>query len=93
MTLGTTKVTLLTKSDCAFCDHAKAVLDRLGEEYALTVSEVSLDSAEGRQLATRHGLMFAPGVLLDGQAFGYGRLSERRLRKTLARVVEPAADD
>lgn len=76
---------MLTQTDCVFCDHAKAVLARVGQEYSLAVNEVSLDAEEGRRLATRHGMLFAPGILLDEQAFGYGRLSERRLRKELAR--------
>jgi len=29
-------------------------------------------------------VLFAPGVLLDGKPFGYGRLSERKLRRALA---------
>lgn len=29
--------------------------------------------------------MFAPGLLVDGEPFSYGRVSERKLRRTLAR--------
>ena len=78
------EVTLLTQSACGFCDHAKAVLLRVGEDYPLHVTEVDLATAEGKQLAERVGVMFAPGILLDGEGFSYGRLSERRLRRTLA---------
>jgi len=28
-------------------------------------------------------VLFAPGVLLDGHPFSFGRLSERKLRKAL----------
>lgn len=80
-----TRVTLLTQADCAFCDHAKQVLDRVGREHPLGVEEISLETPRGRELALRHGVLFAPGVLLDDQAFGYGRLSEKKLRKALAR--------
>ncbi len=85
MTTDSTRVTLLTQTGCAYCDHAKDVLARVDKDFPLEVTEVSLDSDEGRQLATRHGVLFAPGVLLDGRTFGYGRLSERRLRKELMR--------
>ena len=81
-----TRVTLLTQADCGYCDHAKTVLSRVGQDFPLEVTQVSLDSAEGRALATRHGVLFAPGILLDGNGFGYGRLSERRLRKALSRL-------
>ncbi len=80
-----TTVTLLTQDHCALCEHAKDVLARVSAEHPLTVEEVRLDTDEGRALATRHGLLFAPGVLLDGQPFGHGRLLERRLRRELGR--------
>ena len=76
-------VTLLTARDCALCDHAKKVLAVVGAGHPLEVREVSLETAEGRALAAAHGVLFAPGVLLDGRAFAYGRLSERKLRKAL----------
>ena len=30
-------------------------------------------------------MMFSPGILLDGRPFGFGRLSERALRRALNR--------
>lgn len=80
-----TRVTLLTQADCALCEHAKKVLARAGEDHAIEVTEIDLASPEGRELADRARVVFAPGVLLDGRLFGYGRLSERKLRKVLAR--------
>ncbi len=77
------RVTLLTKADCALCDQAKAVLERLGAEVPLLVETVSLDSEEGRRLAEQCKLLFPPGVLLDGEPFSWGRLSERKLRRAL----------
>ena len=77
------EVTLLTKVACAYCDHAKEVLDRVRRDYPLRVSEIGLDTVEGELLARRVGVMFAPGVLIDGEPFSYGRLSERKLRRTL----------
>ena len=80
-----TEVTLLTQSDCGFCDHAKEVLERVSADHPLRVTEVDLGSEEGRELAEHAGVMFAPGVLLDGHPFSFGRLSERKLRRTLGR--------
>ena len=82
---GMIEVTLLTQADCQFCDIATAVLARVGADHPLTVRRVDLGSEEGRALAARHGVLFAPGVLLDGEMFSYGRLSERRLRRHLTR--------
>lgn len=91
MTSETVQITLLTQSACTYCEHAKTVLARVGHDFDIDVDEIALDSDEGRSLASRHAVMFAPGVLVDGRPFGYGRLSERKLRKQLARprVVSP----
>lgn len=76
-------VTLLTQPACVLCEVAKAVLSRVGAEYSLAVTEVDLASPQGRELATRHGVLFAPGLILDGRPFSYGRLSEKKLRRHL----------
>jgi hypothetical protein len=77
------RVTLLTQDDCHYCEHAKAVLARVGHDHPLQITEIGLRSDEGRRLATRAGVPFPPGILLDGRPFGYGRLSERKLRRAL----------
>ncbi|MFZ5851531.1 MAG: glutaredoxin family protein [Actinomycetota bacterium] len=78
-----TRVTLLTRPACDLCEQAKQVLARVSTDHLLRVEEVALDSPEGQALALRHAVLFAPGVLLDGEAFSYGRLSEKRLRRAL----------
>jgi len=78
-----TEVLLLTQHDCAFCEHAKQVLARVGADYPLTVTEVDLGTERGQRLAAEAHVLFAPGVLLDGKPFSFGRLSERKLRRTL----------
>lgn len=83
-----TRVTLLTQANCALCDHAHEVLERVAQDHPIEVCEVALDSDEGRRLAAENAVLFAPGVLLDGRPFGYGRLSERKLRKTLHALTE-----
>ena len=82
-----TAITLLTQADCALCEHAKGVLARVGQDHPLEVTEIGLGSDQGRALAERAGVVFAPGVLVDGRPFGYGRLSERRLRRALGRMA------
>lgn len=79
------EIVLLTKADCHFCQQAKEVLVRLEGEYHLSLRTVQLDSFEGRELAERAGAPFPPVVLLDGETFSFGRLSERKLRKRLSR--------
>jgi len=77
------RITLLSRDNCGFCDHAKQVLARVGAQYPLQVIEISLDSREGQAMATPAGVLFAPGVLVDDQPFSFGRLSERKLLRTL----------
>ena len=84
------RITLLTKSDCQLCEHAKQVLARVACDVPITVEEIDFASETGRRLAAGAGMLFAPGVLLDGQPFGYGRLSERKLRKALTRTAPEA---
>lgn len=77
------QVTLLTQQDCSYCDQAKELLARLAPEYGLSLSEVDLGSSEGSDLAMRLGVMFAPGIVIDGVLASYGRPSERRLRRDI----------
>jgi glutaredoxin len=83
-----TRVTLLTQADCAFCEQAKEILARLERDHPLTVEEIDLATPAGRARRARRGPV-APGLLLDGAPFSYGRLSERRLRRALRRVSAP----
>lgn len=79
------EITLLTQPDCSYCEHAKQVLTRIAADTPLQITEIDLTSDHGRHLAATAGVLFAPGILLDGHPFGYGRLSERRLRRALHR--------
>ena len=84
------RVLLVSAPDCHFCAQAKAALDRLRREYALEVQEVSLASPEGQDLAARHGILFPPGLFLDGTFVGFGRASERKLRRLLEQRAHAA---
>ena len=82
-------ITLLTQEQCVLCEHAKAVLERVRDDpsspASVHVVEIDLASPEGKRLGAAAGVLFAPGVLLDGKPFSHGRLSERKLRRALAR--------
>ena len=78
-------ILLLTQEHCGFCEQAKDILDHLSREYWLSVSTLDMGSPKGQGLAMKGGLLFPPGVLIDGEPFSYGRLSERKLRRELDR--------
>lgn len=80
-------VTLLSQDQCKYCDQAKTVLERLAADYRLSISTLDLASDAGRALAESGGVLFPPGVFLDGEPFSYGRLSERKLRRELDRKL------
>ena len=84
-----TRVTLLTKGHCQLCDQAKEVLDRVGRDHPLEVEVVSLESEQGQRLALDSGMLFPPGVILEGVPFSHGRLSEGKLRRELDRRRAP----
>ncbi len=85
------RVLLVTAPDCHFCADAKALLARLGQTYPLEVREVGLSSPGGGELAARHGILFPPGLLLDGGFVGFGRVSERKLRRLLEQRAHTGA--
>ena len=72
---------LVTAADCHLCDHAKDVLAALG----LEARELDVESVEAGRLARAGVPLALLPVLWDGeQVLGYGRLSERALRRRLA---------
>jgi glutaredoxin len=79
------EITLLTQENCAFCEQAKEVLDRLSDEYPITVRELNLATPEGQSLAWHGGVMFPPGIFIGDDLFSYGRPSEKKLRRELER--------
>lgn len=78
------EVVILTQANCTLCDEAQSVLARLSREFALRIAPVNIGSPQGELLARDNGVLFAPGLLLDGALFSYGRLSERKLRRELS---------
>ncbi len=91
MTPAPARVTLLTQESCVLCEQAKEVLTRVAGDFPLVVEEIDLGSEQGRRLAQLRGVMFAPGIFVDDQMFGFGRLSERKLRRALQRRSGVAA--
>lgn len=78
-------VLILTQENCDFCDAAKAMLERLSREYPLSLSVLSLESDAGQALAEKGGILFPPGIFLDGEPCCYGRPAEARLRREIER--------
>jgi thiol-disulfide isomerase/thioredoxin len=82
---------LVTAPDCHFCHSAIDILAKLSRDFPLDVEEIDLESERGQDLAARHGIMFPPGILLDDGYVGFGRPSERKLRRLLEARSRSAA--
>ena len=85
--MASIQVTLLTAEGCHYCAHAKEILARLAQEWPLAVEEISIHTPDGSERALRDGIAFPPGIYVNGALFGYGRLSEGKLRQRLAKLV------
>ncbi len=79
------RATLVTTPECHLCEHALEVLARLRHTWPLVVEEVAWKSPEGLALVQRDGVPFPPALYVNGELYGYGRLSEGRLRRLLER--------
>lgn len=80
---------VVTQPRCGFCDQAKGVLQRVGEDFDVQVIEVDAESDVAAELASETAAVFPPVVFINGSLFSYGRLSERKLRKRLTDPVIP----
>ena len=85
------RLLLLTAAGCRYCDDARLLLARLGAEYRVAVEELPAESDEGRDLAVREGVLFPPGLFVEGEFLQYGRPSERKLRARLDQVARRRA--
>jgi glutaredoxin len=85
------EVTLVTASGCHFCEDAAHLLDALSLSAPLAIREVPLTSEEGRELAIRHRVPFPPILIVDGEYFGHGRISRRKLERRLGELIHTEA--
>lgn len=80
---GPVEVVVVHSAGCHLCDDALGALEELSREFPLTVRTVDFDAPEGRELRRRYRPPMPPLILVDGELFGWGRLSRRKLRRLL----------
>lgn len=76
----------ITAKNCHLCSDGRPIVARLAEESRAPVRELDWDGAEAQALLKRGGALFPPALYLDDRLLGFGRLSERRLRKLMRTV-------
>ena len=78
-----TELVLLTAPDCHLCAHGKEVLGELADEGLVSWREVGAESDEGRTLSATAPPLRPVLFGEDGRVVAYGRLSAKRLRRTV----------
>lgn len=53
----------------------------------MSVETIALSSEQGRSLLVRHRVPFPPILMVEGEFFGYGRISRRKLEAHLERLA------
>ena len=80
-------VLILVQAGCHFCRDAQAMLDRLAGEYPLRIRTLDMSTPEGERIALEAGLLFPPGILVQGRPLCYGRPSEGKLRRAIEQCL------
>ena len=80
-------ILLVTSPGCHYCDHALGVLNEVGATAPLSVTTIALTSERGMDLLVRHRVPYPPILLVEGEFFGYGRISRRKLEVHVAGIV------
>lgn len=75
-----TRITLYTKEGCHLCEKARVILDRVAEDYPLTVESFDITRDEG--LYERYWDVI-PVVEVEGGPTFVSKVSEFRLRRAL----------
>ncbi|MBP1943553.1 glutaredoxin [Bacillus luteolus] len=75
-----TKIIMYSKLDCPLCMKAKVVLEKLGEEFPITIEEV--DIYQDDVLLEKYQIMI-PVVEIDGEEITYGIVDKDSIRKRL----------
>ena len=81
----TTRLTLVTTADCHLCGHARSVAQRLAADLKTEINEIAWESPEA-DVVRRDGVPFPPALYADDELLGYGRISERVVRRRLTKV-------
>ncbi len=82
------EVLLVTSPACHLCEMAKDVLGHLSGEYPLRWREIDMASPEGLFIILASRAPYPPVIVLAGEIYGYGRLSEKKLRRDLDHMMK-----
>jgi len=85
--MSTTEVILLAKPDCGNCEQVRSTLARVHHDYRhVAVKEVDPDEPDGNMLATQHGVLVLPALIVDGRLRLVGEMPERDIRREIEKA-------
>ncbi len=77
-------IQFLTAPGCNECEKAKIILNEIKSLYPkVEVKEIDVMSLKGLTLATEHGIMSNPGIIINGELFSTGILNKEKLFKKI----------
>ena len=81
------EVIFVAKADCGNCERVRQALTRVHHEYRhIEVREVDPDEPEGHSLATKHGIIMLPALIVDERLRLVGEMSEKEIRHEIERL-------
>lgn len=80
-------VLVVGSASCGHCRDTMGLLEGLRQRYPLLVRELDMSTDEGSAIVLRYRVPFPPAVLVDGEFFGYGRISRRKLERRLDELL------
>lgn len=80
---GAVEITIVQSPGCHLCEDAQDAVQRLSDDYLITLRLIDVRSEEGRALVATHRPAMNPLTLVDGAFLSSGRLPRGRLLKIL----------
>lgn len=75
------KIQEVSSPGCVHCEKARKLLQReIKNKFPeVEIENIDMFSNEGMKLIQRHGIMFSPGVIINGELFSTGEVDRDKL--------------
>jgi len=77
-------IQFLTMAGCHNCEAAKSILNEVLPDFPSTeIKDIDIATPAGRELAGKYGVISSPGIVIDGELFSTGGVSQDKLVEKL----------
>ena len=81
------EVIFVAKADCRNCERVRQALTRVHHEYRhVEIREVDPDEPDGHSLASKHGIIMLPALIVNERLRLVGEMSEKEIRHEIERL-------